>query len=62
MVQQIARLQETDFYGKVTLDIQGGNILRLMINRSIKIEEAPDVEASTSQSETPSFKDQEAPA
>lgn len=33
---QVANLQERKFYGKVTLDIQGGNLLRSITEESEK--------------------------
>ena len=35
---RIRDLQQRKFYGKVTLDIQGGNILRLVTEHSEKVE------------------------
>lgn len=38
LVIRIKELQQQKFYGKVTLDIQGGNLLRLVTEKSEKVE------------------------
>lgn len=43
LVARIRELQERKFFGKVTLDIQGGNVLRLVTERSERVEDI-DVE------------------
>ena len=55
---RIRELQQRKFYGKVTLDIQGGNLLRLVTERSEKVE---DIDGeSSSEAQADGVEDQEA--
>ena len=44
----LADLQRDQYYGKVTLDLQGGNILRIEQKRSLKLEDVNAKQASQS--------------
>jgi hypothetical protein len=59
-VQKIRPLQERKFFGQVTLDFQGGNILRLVVAESIKLE---DIDGSNTEApQAHGQQDQEASA
>ena len=58
----VRELQERRFFGKVELDIQGGNLLRYIKHESIKLEEPADEQQSDPQEQAADQQDQEATA
>ena len=51
--EKLSELQRAKFYGRVTLDIQGGNVLRIVKEESIKLG-ASHVHEGTDEVQAPS--------
>ena len=52
LIELVTGLQEQRFFGKVELDMQGGNILRVVKHESIKLEGATDGKHGCSETQT----------
>ena len=49
VIRLLHKLQESRFFGKLELDIQGGNVLRMIKHESIKLEEVQHGEQGSSE-------------
>lgn len=60
--KKLVGLQERKFYGKVILDIQGGNLLRTITQHSERLFEEDEDGESAEEAQAHGLEDQEAPA